>query len=213
MTMMTWLKKIGAALVSVGLTVALAYGVARLNHIVELHFVEPEKPHVAIPVAPPPKTQHRPRPKPRSSNENTTAVALPVPNLPSFIQAPQLLQTEIERTDMRRSALIEDNDLRNDRNLILTEDMVDSAPVPLVKPPPRYPPEAQESSVEGWVKVRVLIDVDGRVLQVVILEESPRGVFGTAAVEAIRQWQFQPAMYHKRAVQVWAIQRVQFELT
>ena len=58
---------------------------------------------------------------------------------------------------------------------------------------PAYPPGAVHQRLEGRAEVRLTVDRDGRVVDAVIIEESPRGYgFGKAAVQAVEQWRFEP---------------------
>ena len=55
---------------------------------------------------------------------------------------------------------------------------------------PVYPVAAIEAHVEGVVIVEAKIDTDGRVTEVKILRSIP--LLDVAALEAVRQWQFEP---------------------
>lgn len=56
--------------------------------------------------------------------------------------------------------------------------------------PPIYPSEAARNRIEGWVDLEVLVDVDGRVLDVVVVASNPPGVFEEVAMAAARRWIF-----------------------
>ena len=55
-----------------------------------------------------------------------------------------------------------------------------------------YPPAAKAEGVEGQVKVAYGVTVDGRVVRAHVVESEPAGVFDEAALEAVRQWRFNP---------------------
>lgn len=58
---------------------------------------------------------------------------------------------------------------------------------------PTYPAGAVRYRRKGRAEVRLTVDRDGRVVDAVIVEESPRGYgFGKAAVQAVEQWRFEP---------------------
>ena len=59
----------------------------------------------------------------------------------------------------------------------------------------------QEHRVEGRVLVRVLIDKTGVVRKVEVESSSP--LFDDAAVEAVRQWTFRPAVESGEPVAAW----------
>lgn len=59
---------------------------------------------------------------------------------------------------------------------------------------PEYPPAAQAAGFEGYVSVAAVVNTDGSVGVVEVIESSsPRLGFEEAAIDAIRQWQFEPA--------------------
>ena len=55
-----------------------------------------------------------------------------------------------------------------------------------------YPSAAKADGVEGQVKVAYGVTVDGRVVRATVVESEPAGVFDEAALEAVRQWRFNP---------------------
>jgi TonB family protein len=55
---------------------------------------------------------------------------------------------------------------------------------------PAWPQSA--ARVEGWVLLRFTVQPDGTVIDVEVQEASPAGVFDSSAVEALRQWKFEP---------------------
>ena len=65
-------------------------------------------------------------------------------------------------------------------------------------PPPRYPVEAAQQYIGGKVMLLVTVDTDGSVAEVEVEQTSPAGVFDAPAVEAARQWRFQPATENGR---------------
>ncbi len=72
------------------------------------------------------------------------------------------------------------------------EDTGISQPVAVTKVNPHYPEAARKAGVSGVVVVETIIGVDGAVLDARILS-SPDPGLGDAAVEAVRQWRFEPA--------------------
>ena len=70
---------------------------------------------------------------------------------------------------------------------------VDAAPRAMNQTLPRYPRRARQRNIEGWVKVRFLVDKEGRVRNLRILKESPSGVFHKTVMETAPRWRFSPA--------------------
>jgi len=98
------------------------------------------------------------------------------------------------------------------KKLVMTESSVDTPPRPLSRTSPRYPPRARADSVEGHVVLSLLVDVSGNVEKAKVVESQPPGVFDEAALEAVRQWRFEPATYEGAPVKAWARQRMPFVL-
>ncbi len=80
------------------------------------------------------------------------------------------------------------------------EPAVKSMPDEIQGSPPTYPLAAAEGNMGG--KVVLLIDVaaDGSVVDAIVESSTPVGVFDSAALQAARQWKFQPAMEDGKAV-------------
>jgi protein TonB len=55
---------------------------------------------------------------------------------------------------------------------------------------PTWP--AAATGVEGWVRLRFTVLPDGTVTDIVVEESDPASVFETSAVDALRQWKFEP---------------------
>ena len=64
--------------------------------------------------------------------------------------------------------------------------------LPLIKVAPMYPGRAQRSGIEGYVVLEFIVDAEGRVQNPVVIDESPEGVFGAAAVEAAKSFRYIP---------------------
>jgi periplasmic protein TonB len=61
---------------------------------------------------------------------------------------------------------------------------------PVKKVRPKYPREAEDQKIEGRVKVRLKVELDGTVSNVEVLLAEPPGVFDDAVLEAVRQYVF-----------------------
>jgi len=55
---------------------------------------------------------------------------------------------------------------------------------------PTWPKSTAE--VEGWVLLRFTVLTNGTVADIEVQESSPAGVFDASAVEALRQWKYEP---------------------
>ncbi len=57
---------------------------------------------------------------------------------------------------------------------------------------PIYPTAARQAGVEGLVVVRYDVTQEGNVINAVVAESEPAGVFDEAALAAVRSWHFNP---------------------
>jgi periplasmic protein TonB len=84
------------------------------------------------------------------------------------------------------------------------------APVRLRMVQPVYPPDAFAKKIQGTVVLQILIGVDGRVLRATVTSGIP--LLDAAAVEAVLQWRFRPAMKDGQPVPSLATAPVQFRI-
>ncbi|MBM3778832.1 MAG: TonB family protein [Acidimicrobiia bacterium] len=76
---------------------------------------------------------------------------------------------------------------------------------------PVYPMEAQNAGVQGIVILEVRIEADGRVSHTRVLRSIPQ--LDQAATDAVKQWEFQPALLNGALVPVVMAITVQFTLS
>jgi len=108
---------------------------------------------------------------------------------------------------------LDDRLLGKTGNAVMTADLVDVPPKPITRGAFKYPPAAKKNGVKGYVLLSVLVEVDGSVNQVQVLESNPSGIFDAAALNGIRSWHFEPAKYKGDTVRVWAKQKIRFDLS
>ncbi|MES9995890.1 TonB family protein [Desulfovibrio aminophilus] len=89
---------------------------------------------------------------------------------------------------------------------------VERAPRLLRKVEPKYPLTARKRQVTGKVLVKFLVDPEGRVRHLDVVESRPEGVFDQAAVEAVSAWEFTPGVLRGRSVSVWMLLPISFTL-
>jgi protein TonB len=77
---------------------------------------------------------------------------------------------------------------------------------------PPYPPVAQRRGEEGVVQVRVTIAENGAILDAQIEKSSGFGYLDDAALKAVRDWRFGPAMRGARPLVASKIVAVRFQL-
>jgi protein TonB len=155
---------------------------------VEVMSVRLEEPPPVLdqPPPPPPKKkppeQKKPEPQPQKQVKNITPIEPPKPlpnEIPSNIALPkpQPEPRPVKKQEPEPPELPP-----------LPSVFRDVKPVRKVKP--KYPREAEDKHIEGRVKVRLSVELDGSVSEVEILLSEPPGVFDEAVLKAVRQYQF-----------------------
>lgn len=84
-------------------------------------------------------------------------------------------------------------------------------PRAILKAPPQYTEEARKDRLQGVVIVQAIIDETGAVTDVKALKGLPLGLT-EAAIEAIRQWRFEPARLDGKPVAVYYNLTINFRL-
>ena len=102
--------------------------------------------------------------------------------------------------------------LSDSSNVVMTEDTVDEKPQASYRPQMEYPSSARKRGIEGHVTVNLLINTQGQVEKVKLLEGVPTGVFDLVAMNNVQNWQFEPARYKGKSVKIWVRQRISFNL-
>jgi TonB family protein len=88
---------------------------------------------------------------------------------------------------------------------------VDTVPIQLDSPRPNYTMEALKYKVEGVVKLRVLVGVDGEVKQVMVISGLPDGL-DEEAIRSAHSIRFQPAKKNGQPVAFWEPVDIEFHL-
>jgi TonB family protein len=86
-----------------------------------------------------------------------------------------------------------------------------SEPVIVKREKPVYPKEAKKQKIAGKVAVEVVVQRDGTVGDLALVWACPQGYgMEKAAVEAVRQWQFEPAVRDSEPVDASTVVFVEF---
>jgi TonB family protein len=123
------------------------------------------------------------------------AAAEPAPGAPApgHTPRPSLLPTEIDGEP-----------------IVMIGELI-QPPVPVFQSQPVYPAEARKARVVGIVILKTVIDTTGVVRDVEVVRGLPMGL-SEAAVEAVRQWRYNPATLDSRPVPVYLTITVRFSL-
>jgi protein TonB len=84
------------------------------------------------------------------------------------------------------------------------------SPKLLHKVSPVYPPAALNAHVSGVVILEAHVDVRGRVKAVRVLRSNP--VFDEAAIAAVKQWRYMPALHNGQPTELLLSVTVAFRL-
>lgn len=97
--------------------------------------------------------------------------------------------------------------------LLFTIQAADHQPRAIVRVDPRYPARAASNGIEGFVTLSFGVSASGEVVDVDVLESSPRNTFDSAAKQALRKWRYQPKMVGGSSVAMSGLQvRLDFTL-
>lgn len=83
-------------------------------------------------------------------------------------------------------------------------------PQRLMTTPPIYPSFARNSRVQGVVEVSIVIDTNGNVSRAEVVKSIPQ--LDKAALDAVKQWKYQPTMVNGTPVPVTMVVHVTFAL-
>jgi TonB family protein len=73
---------------------------------------------------------------------------------------------------------------------------------------PEYPAEARENKIEGMVKLQVIVQKDGAVTVQDVVEGDP--ILSPSAIEAVKQWRYEPTLLDGKPVDVQTTIEVNF---
>ena len=99
-----------------------------------------------------------------------------------------------------------------DFNGLFDMDDLDAIPVPSFKTNPRYPYRAKRLGLEGEVKIRFLVDKEGTVSDITIVEATPPEIFDKSVINAVSTWKYTPGELSGRQVATLVTTTILFKL-
>lgn len=78
---------------------------------------------------------------------------------------------------------------------------------------PTYPPASRRAGEEGTVRLKVLVDANGRAKDVQVAKSSGSARLDEAAQQAVRRWKFIAANDGTKAIPIWTQVAITFRLT
>ena len=159
------------------------------------------------PITPPGRTTIAPFPVPgdtgRDAAERRKILNVPKPGMTTLVPAPGAVVPPGKQpivTPGDTSALPKFGDYV----------YVEELPEAIIRVSPSYPEPARQKGVQGTVMVQALVARDGAVADTRVVKSIP--LLDDAAMAAVRQWRFKPAMAHDGPVAVWVAVPVKFSL-
>lgn len=98
-----------------------------------------------------------------------------------------------------------------EENFVFEAYELDEPPRPVARPVV-YPFKAREQGIEGVVQVKLLINIDGSVGQVIVMDARPKGIFEDSVKKSAPKWKFSPGKIEGKPVTAWVVTSVRFEL-
>jgi len=85
--------------------------------------------------------------------------------------------------------------------------------LPIVKVAPVYPRRAQTRGIEGYVLLEFTVTKTGAVIDPVVIESKPPGIFDRAAINAALKFKYKPKVVNGEAIDVAGVRNmITFEL-
>lgn len=168
--------------------------------------------------APPPLTQDAPPPQVQIAQPvapPTVGVAVPVPDAEAPPEQTIASQEDIAQAtpgvsqgngDQIVVAPPSEDELPKLGEYVYVEEL----PEAITKVSPEYPDIARQANVDGTVMLQVLVGKDGKVKDAKVVKSV--AMLDAAAVAAVKQWIFKPALSNNKPVAVWVAVPMKFTL-
>ena len=101
---------------------------------------------------------------------------------------------------------IPDVDASGDKRLRRAE------PLYRLNPPPKYPRIARRRGYQGQVILEVLVDLEGKVVDLKIHQSSGYSILDKAALKSVRNWRFEPARRGRKPIEMWVRVPLRFQI-
>ena len=76
--------------------------------------------------------------------------------------------------------------------------------------PPTYPQRALERGLQGWVDVEFTVAADGTTKDIAVVDASHDSIFHREAIDAVKQWRFEPRVFMNRTIEQRSYTRMRF---
>jgi len=222
------LKQVYQRYFTIAMTIAVAIHAVILGgyYLIEILSQEEAPTHIVrvlkySDLGPPPSIQSANMPPPVNVSAPVVkpTVGAPVPVPDAEVSPEQTLATQTEMSQVVSPV----GEGAGEGTAIEQDITIDDGPpadfVPYEKGPeyvkrvePKYPELAMRAGLEGKVSVKIWVDKEGKVKQVVVLK-SDAEIFNQPSIDAAMQFVFTPAYMNNGPVAVWVATQFKFKLT
>lgn len=101
---------------------------------------------------------------------------------------------------------------KTDYNKLFSLKNLDQIPVPKFKKSPVYPYRAKRMGVEGYVSVSFIVDKNGKVSNIKILDSQPKNIFDQSVINALSSWEYAPGELNGKNVKTLVSTKILFKL-
>lgn len=85
--------------------------------------------------------------------------------------------------------------------------------IPLIRTTPNYPSRALQRGLEGFVELSFTVDRFGSVIDPIVINAAPEGIFDRAALQSISRWKYSPAMNNGQPIETYDVRhRIVFQM-
>ena len=137
----------------------------------------------------------------------------PKPPPPPDEPPPDMPKPQFESSDVSTGVEVGAVDVNVNLNIGGGGFSSDGEYLPIVKVAPVYPRRAQTRGIEGYVILEFIVTRTGSVINPVVIEAKPPGIFDRAAINAALKFKYKPKVVNGEAIDVAGVRnRITFEL-
>jgi len=90
--------------------------------------------------------------------------------------------------------------------------ILEARPIYRINPPPSYPIIARKRGYQGNAVLEVLIDKQGKVIDLRVFSSSGYSILDKTAIASVKNWLFQPGMRGSDKIEMWVRVPIRFKL-
>ena len=137
----------------------------------------------------------------------------PKPPPPPDEPPPDMPKPQLESSNVDTGVDVGAVDVNVDMNIGGGGFSSDGEYLPIVKVAPVYPRRAQTRGIEGYVLLEFIVTKTGAVINPVVIESKPPGIFDRAATNAALKFKYKPKVVNGEPIDVAGVRnRITFEL-